>query len=234
MNLFKNKKLIQLLLLKILLFIYNPSTYSQRYFEFGCVGYDSTENFIAATTDTIQLSIADSLLFLPDSLRGRHIHGLVAFGNDGYNLNWNWHFIPNKWQLVETSVELCDTRPSAIRNDSSYWDDTLLVCPWCTYIIREIFPLSVKDKNKYSSEQSIMIYPNPNYGIFSVNIPTRRYENVTLKVFNILGQLLYIATFSNPVFQFTERFNITHLSSGIYFVQLSLGNQTVIKKLIKR
>ena len=231
MDIFENKKLIQLFWLIILIFFYNKSIYAQRYFEFGCRDLDSTENFIVATTDSLQITIADSLLLLPDSLRGGMIYGFVTHGNDGYNYNWDWHFIPNQWQIVETAVELCETTPSAISEYLCY-QDTLRLCPVCT-ITQEVFPLSIRDENKNSSEQNIKIYPNPNQGIFSVIIPARRCENFTLKVFNILGQLLYIKPISTAGIK-NVQFDISNFSNGIYFIQLTLGTQIVVKKIIKR
>jgi len=110
-------------------------------FRFGTRG-DTTgaEDFIAVTEDDEILASARAQLLVPVSERTLHIHGNVTFGNGGYNLDWDWHFIPADWVLAEESVEICDVRPSAIGMRLQNLPDTVDImqaCPLHSYVRSE-------------------------------------------------------------------------------------------------
>ena len=74
--------------------------------------------------------------------------------------------------------------------------------------------------------QDIVIFPNPNSGIFTVRVPKNQSGN--LKVVNMLGQTVYENDFSAIV----ERVfvNIPSLSKGLYSLSVRINNKAVIKK----
>ena len=74
--------------------------------------------------------------------------------------------------------------------------------------------------------QDIVIFPNPNAGIFTVRVP--KNQSGTLKVVNMLGQTVYENDFSAIV----ERVfvNIPSLSKGLYSLSVRINNKAVIKK----
>ena len=63
------------------------------------------------------------------------------------------------------------------------------------------------------------LYPNPNNGVFSLKIKSKKQENLNLNVKNILGQIVYSENL-NKVNQLTKQMNLTHLNSGIYTISL--------------
>ena len=110
-------------------------------FRFG-MRTDTTgvEDFIAVTRDADIIALAREQLVLPVSERTRHIHGPVTFGNEGHNLGWDWHFIPEDWGLAEESVEVCDVAPRAISMLLADLPDTLdklYACPLHSYVKSE-------------------------------------------------------------------------------------------------
>jgi len=110
-------------------------------FRFGSRGDTaSVEDFIAITENDEIIALARSQLLLPVSERTFHIHGNVTFGNGGYNLDWDWHFIPADWVLAEESIEICDVRPSAIGTRLKELPDSIdimLACPLHSYVKSE-------------------------------------------------------------------------------------------------
>ena len=108
---------------------------------FGMRG-DTTgvEDFIAVTRDDDIIALAREQLLLPVSERTFHIHGSVTFGNEGYNLGWDWHFIEDDWVLAENSIEICDVAPRAISMLLADLPDTLdklFACPLNSYVKSE-------------------------------------------------------------------------------------------------
>ena len=74
--------------------------------------------------------------------------------------------------------------------------------------------------------QDVVIFPNPNAGIFTIRVPKNQTGN--LKVVNMLGQTVYENSFSALV----ERVfvNIPSLSKGVYNLSVFINNNTVVRK----
>jgi subtilisin family serine protease len=74
--------------------------------------------------------------------------------------------------------------------------------------------------------QDVVIFPNPNTGIFTIRVPKNQTGN--LKVVNMLGQTVYENSFSAVV----ERVfvNIPSLSKGVYNLSVFINNNTVVRK----
>ena len=110
-----------------------------RFFEFAMRGRGVEQNFIAQTSDPQILSLVDTLLALPEEERNMFILGNIAPSNGGHNFDWNWHFVPDEWQLVEAAVEVCDGNPLMVEDGLDYWLEHLgYFCPWGLFIVREV------------------------------------------------------------------------------------------------
>ncbi|MDB9990568.1 S8 family serine peptidase [Flavobacteriales bacterium] len=74
--------------------------------------------------------------------------------------------------------------------------------------------------------QDIVVFPNPNSGIFTIRVPKNQYGS--LMVVNMLGQIVY----ENSFYAVVEKVfvNIPNLSKGIYNLSVIINNQTIIKK----
>src|SRR5690606_38663680 len=73
---------------------------------------------------------------------------------------------------------------------------------------------------------SIKIYPNPVKNELHINLNTN-FET-TVEIYNVLGRKMLNQTIQNSEIISTE-----NLSSGVYILKLTQGNQTMTKKLIK-
>ena len=82
----------------------------------------------------------------------------------------------------------------------------------------------------YSLSQN---YPNPFNPTTTINYSVPKDGNITLKVYNILGQ--EVATLLDAYKQagtYSATFNARSLSSGIYFYRLHAGNFSAVKKML--
>ncbi len=95
---------------------------------------------------------------------------------------------------------------------------------------------SVDNGNKESVPTTFELkqnYPNPFNPSTSISFTMAKTENVTLKIFNIIGQ--EVATLINGQMSAGSHlvtFNAANLASGIYFYQLKAGSQIAIKKMV--
>lgn len=88
------------------------------------------------------------------------------------------------------------------------------------------FTVSVEELN----EEGVAVYPNPCDGKFNLNMS--RFESLKideLKVYTVYGECIYskIPAFSNPQIDLG-------MHPGIYFLKLTSGNKTVVKKVVVR
>jgi len=74
--------------------------------------------------------------------------------------------------------------------------------------------------------QDIVIFPNPNSGIFTVRVPKNQYGS--LRVVNMFGQTVYENSFSAIVEKVFV--NIPNLSKGVYNLSIIINNNKIIKK----
>ena len=86
-------------------------------------------------------------------------------------------------------------------------------------------------------EQSLPIldiFPNPNAGIFSVNISNvNKDANVTINVLNAIGQVMSSPLNFKGSANGVHSVNLSHLSNGVYFVTIQTdSNKLVTKKIV--
>ena len=78
----------------------------------------------------------------------------------------------------------------------------------------------------YSLFNQVIIYPNPNKGI--INVDLGNLKKVSIKVYNIAGQLIYKDENINVP---TYHFQIVE-SNGVYFIELNSNNEKQKYKII--
>ena len=72
----------------------------------------------------------------------------------------------------------------------------------------------------------LKVYPNPSHDIFNIYLPEDGYKN-SLMVYDLSGNLILNQTNSLQI-------NLSQYSSGMYLLQVSVGNNSYRAKLIKR
>ncbi len=83
---------------------------------------------------------------------------------------------------------------------------------------------------KYDLSQN---YPNPFNPSTQISYSIAAYGKVTLKVFDVLGK--EVATLVNqekPAGQYSVKFDVGNIASGLYFYKLSAGSVSLVKKML--
>lgn len=82
-----------------------------------------------------------------------------------------------------------------------------------------------------SSPAALSAYQNEND--LSVTYMLTQASSVSVGIYNLLGERQYEQNLSYvPVGSYTEKFNVSELPAGIYFVKLSAGASSVTKKVL--
>lgn len=134
-------RMIYILLLSLLLTgcgLFNSND-DERYYEFTHQDEEIDYSFTVKTSDPNVIEKAENQLKIPFEQRTLHINGDIERGTEDYNSNWSWHFVPDRWDLVEISVEVCDGRPQMVEDDLDYWVDQVgYFCPWSARVLKEV------------------------------------------------------------------------------------------------
>jgi hypothetical protein len=83
-------------------------------------------------------------------------------------------------------------------------------------------PAGVND----ADEQELLLYPNPNRGLFSVTLPSASVF-AELEVVTNLGQTVYSAQIRNKA-----AIQLPAVSAGIYFAKIKMDGRTVVRKIV--
>ena len=76
--------------------------------------------------------------------------------------------------------------------------------------------------NSIISQNEIQIYPNPNAGVFTINL--KSCDNCFIKITNVLGQII-----KTQKAEMINDFNIKTFEKGIYFITILNNNQPIYK-----
>ncbi len=81
----------------------------------------------------------------------------------------------------------------------------------------------------FNTSSVLSIFPNPSEGILSFKIP-EAMQNAKVKIFSIDGKIVFS---EEANLEATNSYNLKHLNSGLYFVNISDGNKTFTAKWMK-
>jgi hypothetical protein len=111
----------------------------RRYFEFFYTPTSVT--FVTATSDPQVIQKVESQLTKPTEERDKHINGAIVRGTRDYNPGYPWHFVQGEWTVAESSIEVCDGKPSAVSKNLDYWvDEVGRFCPFSSRVKQEVEP----------------------------------------------------------------------------------------------
>jgi len=86
------------------------------------------------------------------------------------------------------------------------------------------YPAGIKSFSE--NQPSVNIFPNPNNGLFTLQINTTE-ENVMVSIENNLGETVYTCTVNS-----SKEINLQNLSNGIYFVRTQSFDKAISHKII--
>jgi hypothetical protein len=103
--------------------------------------------------------------------------------------------------------------------------------PYCTSTnsTKVISCLGIKDADK---SKRMFVYPNPSNGHLKIAVNQNIQEAVTLTLYSVSGQVLYVQEFLPDEFLRENELNLSHLKSGNYILHLSATSFSEQFKLV--
>jgi len=71
----------------------------------------------------------------------------------------------------------------------------------------------------------VVIYPNPSNGQFNISYNVKNDGNYQIKIYDLLGQVVFAETHGTGIGLNTITLNLDHLGQGIYMLELISANQ---------
>ena len=88
---------------------------------------------------------------------------------------------------------------------------------------------SVTGLSDLNRDEKIEVYPNPNNGIFTIDLPNAGAVKYSVEIINLTGQIVY----SGKLLQGNEhQINLKGKLKGIYLLKVELGAESFQKKII--
>lgn len=117
--------------------------------------------------------------------------------------------------------------------------DTLLMAfgagrnPGSKFMIDHIdftFPVGINENIKVDR---IVIYPNPTTDVLNIRFELKQDNKVSARLLDITGKILTSKSFGNlNSGVYNESFNTSNFSSGVYFIEFSIGEEKVINRFL--
>jgi hypothetical protein len=86
-----------------------------------------------------------------------------------------------------------------------------------------------------ATTNDVNVYPNPTDGLTNISVNLLNEAHVNVAIYNVYGQMIQVLNDSQMSQGKNDlTFNAANLSSGIYFVKVSIGNETYTKKVTVR
>jgi hypothetical protein len=86
--------------------------------------------------------------------------------------------------------------------------------------------------NTLSDNVSLTIYPNPNKGVFTLNVNTTDVKELTIKVMNLQGQTVYSKNNFDNITNVNEQIDLSNNAKGIYFINVTSDKGVKTHKVI--
>ena len=85
---------------------------------------------------------------------------------------------------------------------------------------------------EFSFTNDVNVYPNPNNGMFNISITNANFNNLTISINDVEGREVYASQDKIGGTEFSKQINLDELAKGVYYIKLSNGTETNIKKLV--
>lgn len=214
------KKLLLLSITIIAFTFTSKAQCSMNCSDFCVLGIDNVDT----TNNTLDVTIysSDSACFVnyPIVVVTNSIGDTIANIN---NLFYFFGHVPGD-TLVHTIPTTADSIPTGFTG-TVYYDDPMDSLAPCAYSYPMTCTVGI---NEIASQTSFNIYPNPASTIINLDLSELNNTAITIKLYDVTGKI--VKTISTT--EKTLSIDRADLRSGIYFVQVILGDKVLTKKIV--
>ncbi|GAB4141296.1 MAG: hypothetical protein Fur0041_16500 [Bacteroidia bacterium] len=94
-----------------------------------------------------------------------------------------------------------------------------------------IFGVSTVGIDQPENLKSVNVYPNPASNMLQINLELNNPDQVIIEVYNVLGEKVFVNSSENRL-AVNQSIDVAAWSAGAYFVRISIGNESMTRKVI--
>ncbi len=150
----------------------------------------------------------------------------VTFTNTSSMANsYSWDFGDGEFSGLENPVHTYTT--------TGTYEVTLTVTNQCgTNTFTETVEVMLDGFDDPKSVSALNLYPNPNGGLFTLELEGMPIDEVQIRFYNIIGQVIFADTYDFSSGNLIQTFDFSHLAAASYIMQLNMGSDVVYRKVI--
>ncbi|MFH1322104.1 MAG: FG-GAP-like repeat-containing protein [Bacteroidota bacterium] len=192
----------------------------------GCTATLKTKDYNSSKSNTTAIASAGTLsatATATDATFGNCDGSATVTAKGGtppYTYQWN----DSLNQVTATATGLCgDTTYTVLVTDA--YGDT---------VSTNVFVDEVSGINQQSAilNPQLKVYPNPNRGIFNLNIYLGKKEDLNIKIFDIQGQKIYSDQTVKYSGSFEKQIDLSEYNGGIYHLQVITKENVINRKIV--
>jgi hypothetical protein len=167
---------------------------------------------------------------------GTYVFARVALRVDTANASWLTAggfgvYYPtlsaNKFGLVSGQSYRAQGRTFCDVNVTSYRSDWTSPIFWTQPGI-----LPSKIEGQSASIENFDVYPNPSNDIFNISFVSEEVQDLSIRVVNMLGEVVYTEGLEKFVGEYTKQINLKGYTKGVYFLEIVTNQGVVNKKIV--
>jgi hypothetical protein len=139
----------------------------------------------------------------------------TIFVNPATGTSYLWYFNTNTSPIATTSV------PYYFATQNGNYAVQIVDANNCKSIkTNPPYSVTLTGIRNNASEIGLKIFPNPNHGIFTIELNSQKYTEYNMNVYNVAGRQIYIENFVVNKGYNTKTISIPNIEKGIYFLNL--------------
>lgn len=101
----------------------------------------------------------------------------------------------------------------------------------CTDVVTSEIVIACAGIEENGQFADVSIYPNPSDGNFNLDISLNTQSDITVQIVDIQGRAVFNEFVTNTD-EYSHKFDATNFNTGMYFIKVSSGENTITKKVI--
>ncbi len=136
----------------------------------------------------------------------------------------------NQWYLNGTLIPGATGQTYTMLQNGTY--TVIVTLSNCPSVVSSGLNVTNLGINEMTESGSLVIYPNPNQGVFGISFFAASKKNYKLKLFNAIGQLVYEKAIANVSGNFSQTIDVSGYGKGIYMFILSDDKNQTVKQIV--
>jgi hypothetical protein len=83
-----------------------------------------------------------------------------------------------------------------------------------------------------SQIKNLDVYPNPSKDIFNIRFVSEKIQDLSIRVVNIMGELVYQENASKFIGEYTKKIDLGDYAKGVYFLEITTDKDLVNRKIV--